>query len=164
MNKSSLATLCLAALMLSGCAASGPQYAAKPTTAATAQLAELVVFRPGEWMLGGRSARIKVDEADTQYVKRQGFISIDVAPGQHTLAADIIDAPGTCQLPITVDRGSVSYYEVQPRSSSMTAGLLFGVVGMAIESSGKDCGGAFSIARVEPDYATKILQSLHESD
>jgi Ser/Thr protein kinase RdoA (MazF antagonist) len=90
------------------------------------------------------------------------------------------DAPGRCDQLLELSGASVTYLEVAPREASFfsgvpgnmmasagpqgaVAGLGVMLGGMALESSGKSCGGAFSITPVDRDQALPRLAELRSS-
>jgi hypothetical protein len=143
----------LCACLLSACSASGPKYSddqgAQPT--APADEARIVVFRRGETEGSARSVALHIDGTFLGKCDYKGYNVFEVSPGQHVLTVGLWDAPGSCKLPVTVEAGTSYYYRLKPRDASLIAGMVGGVIGMAIESAGKQCGGAFSIEPVEQD-------------
>lgn len=157
----------LISIALTGCAASGAQYHdhMRSLAAPAPEATRLVLYRTGEsGMASARGARVKIDEVEAGSVAYKGFNVFDVAAGSHVLAVDIWDAPGSCKLAVQAGRGEQRYFEIMPRQSAMVAGMLGGLVGAAIESSGKECGGTFEIGEVAPATAEQALPSLKLSD
>lgn len=155
-----LVTACVA---LSGCAASGAVYreqVAKSTPPAPNQ-ARVTVYRTGESsQYSGRDARISLNGKPTIDVAYKGFNIVDVESGSHTLSVDIWDSPGSCALSVMLEANKDFFYEIKPRSANLVSFLLGGVVGAAIESSGKQCGGAFALIPVEKNLALPALLPL----
>lgn len=106
-----------------------------------------------------RSVRIALDGTTLGKVDRKGFNVFDVSPGPHTLTADLWDAPGKCEIALDLEPAKVYYFEVSPRVGSLVGGLTLGILGMAIESSGKECGGAFAITPVPQEAAEQAMQA-----
>jgi hypothetical protein len=169
---------------LTACAASGPRFADPAGGAAAppaAEQARLVVIRPGQTpQYAVRDARLMLDRAWVGGVMPEGYRVFDVAPGAHTLVVDMWDAPGRCELAIEARAGATHYFAVAPRVESVlagapasmvpavspAAGLLSTMVllgGMAFESAGKPCGGAFAIAAVDGDAVQPQLSELRLS-
>lgn len=157
----------LISIALTGCAASGAQYHDHMRSLAppAPEAARLVLYRTGESsMASARGARVKIDEVEAGSVEYKGCKVFDVAAGHHVLAIDIWDAPGSCRLAVMAGGGEQRYFEILPRQSAMMAGMLGGIVGAAIESGGKECGGTFEIGEVSPATAEQALPVLKLSD
>jgi hypothetical protein len=171
------------AAILSACAATGLRYSehAASSTPMPALAARLTVYRGNDSLLYfARSARLKLDGSDAGMLAAGRFKTFEVPPGIHNLTVDMWDAPGRWELPIEVQGGIARFYKVAPRTASFVAGtpgvLLMnntpaGTVtgaatmlgGMALESAGKQHGGAFSLAPVEPSVAAPELMELREA-
>ncbi|HET7526698.1 MAG TPA: hypothetical protein VFK10_12210 [Burkholderiaceae bacterium] len=168
--------------LLSACAAIGPRYeeqmAAAPPLAE--QHARIVVFRQSSTpQYAIREARLQLDRAAVGGVMPSGFRVFDLPAGAHTVVADMWDAPGRCELTLRVEAGTTAYVEVAPRlaawlagAPSMTApptpmgsfiGLALMLTGMAAESSGKECGGAFALSVVDEAAVLPTLAQLRSS-
>lgn len=163
---------------LAGCSASGSKY--EDTIASLSAPAEgtsrIFILRPKESGIPAGPANIHVDSEKVAQVKARGFVVVDVASGQHTLKADDIQAAGSCRLTVEVAEGREYYFGLSSRQSNIwagiagsafddvTYGILGGLAGQAIESSGKECGGAVAITPLKKDLAIDQLQKLHYSD
>lgn len=167
-------------LALAGCAAIGPRFSedARARAPIPPGHARLVVFRTADSSLySGRAASLTLDGRDIGSVRYGSYLIVDVLPGQYEFRVEMWDAPGHCDLAFDALLGKTSYFEISPRAESFRAGLfgllLFPVTpagalvgsgvslgGMAAESSGKKCGGAFSIMPVEPAEADRKLSDL----
>jgi len=88
---------------------------------------------------------------------------IDSTPGAHELTADLPDVPGACRISVQADINKVSYFRIAHRSDSLGAGLFLGFLGQALESAGKQCGGAYALAPVEPEVGAAEVQRLRLS-
>ena len=166
---------------LGACAASGPRFAEHPASVPiAAEQGRIVVYRTGNHaQYSVRSARLQLDGVIIGGVRLAGFTAIDLSAARHTLAVDMWDAPGRCELSVDVQPGTTHYLEVAPRLASWLSGApaviapptpaggLIGatlaISGMAVESGGKACGGAFAIAAVDQAAALAKLASLRES-
>ena len=176
-------TLCLLlTAFLTGCSATGPRFAEHPasTTAVSAANGRLIVFRlSNSPQYSIRAARLELDRRSVGEVMPAGFHVFEVTPGTHSLVADLWDAPGRCEFDFDIAAGSTYYVEIAPRPEAWLsgagalagaptpAGWLVGVAlslgGMAAESAGKTCGGAFSISPVESNEARSKLLELRSS-
>ena len=140
--------------------------------------ARLTIYRPSSSVqYAGRSASLKLNAKSIGGISSGDFRVVEVPPGSHSLEADMWDAPGRCTITFTVRAGESAYFEVAPRLANLAAGtpgavlpaagaagtLVGGAVmlaGMSAESSGKQCGGAFSIEQTASEVASMRLGSL----
>jgi hypothetical protein len=170
-------------MALGGCAATGPQFPEQAAIASSAasQPARLMVFRTAanlQYYL--RSATVGIDGKEVGACEHAGFNTFDVPAGAHVLTVSMWDAPGTCQLQVEVLSGATYFFEITPRTGNLVAGLpgmlvpafgvlgalaggVVGILGMAAESSGKVCGGAFAIESVDENAALSKLATLRQS-
>ena len=150
-------------MVLAGCAASGASYydqLAKSRPFPPTQ-AHVTVYRTGESsQYSGRDARISVEGKAVVDVAYKGFNMFNLNPGNHVLSVDIWDSPGSCALPVMIEDLKDYYFEVRPRPANLAGFLLGGVIGASIESSGKQCGGAFALAPVDESVALPALAPL----
>jgi len=174
------------ALLLGACAATGSRFddhlAAAPAMAD--EQARLVVFRQRNTpQYSVREARLEVDRTAAGTVMPAGFRVFDVAAGSHTIVVDMWDAPGRCELTLDLKGGATHYVEVAPRIESWAAGApalaapalaplgTYGgllatallLSGMAVESAGKPCGGAYSLVAVDGAEALPKLAQMRSS-
>lgn len=159
-------------VLLGGCAASGPMYKA-PEKAEINQISDssrLIFLRTGgDAQYSARDAAIKIDGTSAGGCEYKGFKMITIAPGLHTLTVDMWDAVGSCSVLFKLEAGKTYYFEIKPRSENLIAGgfgllgLLPALAGQGIESSGKTCSGAFSIAQIPEEDAQAKLGNLRES-
>lgn len=149
--------------LMSGCAATGSSYSKHVSEAHALEQnkSRLVLFRTREnSQYAGRAVAIKLNGEALGSCDYAGFNVFDIAAGKHILSVDIWDSPGVCNLDIEVNGGNEYYYEVSPRSGNLLGALLGGLIGTAIESSGKKCGGAFSIESITKEVANTKLTDL----
>ncbi len=94
-----------------------------------------------------------------------GFNVFDITVGTHILTVYMWDHPGTCELPIDVSGGSEYFFEIKPRTGSLVGVFIpyVGILGAAIESAGKQCGGAFSVEPIDKDLAIPKLVELKKT-
>ena len=169
------------AIALTACAATGPRYSDHVATLADVppKSTRLTVFRTAEsTQYSGRSVTVRIDGRERGGCDFGGFQTFDVSAGPHILAVEMWDAPGRCSRSIEVLGGETYFYEISPRPANYVASLLgdlvgvFGgplagaagsFVGMGAESSGKACGGAFTIVDVDESVALRKLNDLHRS-
>ncbi|MFO1323625.1 MAG: hypothetical protein U1F15_06135 [Burkholderiales bacterium] len=161
------------AIAVAGCAATGPRYsdhiAAFP--AVEPRTTRVTVFRTTDsLLLHARSATVKVDGAQRGGCEFGGYLTFHVPAGHHVLSVGMWDAPGACSLSIDVIGGEEYFYAIAPRSEQFVAGFLGSMLGgigqlaaAGAESSGRTCGGPFSIVRVDDDTALRKLDTLRLS-
>ena len=168
------------AVALAGCAASGPRYAEQlaGSVGIAPGYGRLTVFRTADsTQYWARAATVSVDGREVGGCDFKGFATFDVPAGTHVLDVEIPDAPGKCRLSIVADGGATHYFEIAPRLAYYFAGLpgallgalvpfggIVAAIGMAAESSEKECGGAFSIVPVAETVALSKLSDLRRSD
>lgn len=170
----------LLCMLLAGCSSlETPQLGSRSAPMALASSsARLTIYRPSQSVqYASRTASLKLNAASIGGISNGAFRVVEVAPGSHSLETDMWDAPGRCTITFTVRAGESAYFEVTPRPANLAAGtpgavlpadgvggLLIGgavmLAGMSAESSGKQCGGAFSIEQTTADVATNKLVSL----
>lgn len=153
--------------ILTGCAATGERYSEQASTRAAVAPsdARLIVFRTKEsTQYSGRAAAVNIDGNASGRCDYGGFNTFDVSPGRHVIKVDMWDSPGTCELPIEVTGGSSYFFEIQPRLGNLLSFLGGGIIGAAIESSGRQCGGSFSISPVEENAALQKLRELRATE
>lgn len=157
--------LLFAALGITGCAATGETYSTDVLSRAAVQpeASRLTVLREGYTQYSARSVRVSLDGKPIGSVDHKGFNIFDVAPGLHTLAADMWDSPGKCEVALDLKPAETYYFAIQPRTGNLVSGLALGLAGMAIESAGKVCGGAFAINPVTKESAEQALPPLRLS-
>lgn len=155
-------SLVLLNITIVGCAATGPMYSESNMSLQKAtDAAKVTIYRTGEHMqYSGRAVRLTLDKNVIGKVDYKGFNIFEVIAGQHTLTADMWDSPGKCEVALNLLPSTEYYFQVLPRSENMLSGLVGGVLGMAIESGGKECGGAFAIIPVVKESALSALQPL----
>jgi predicted small lipoprotein YifL len=152
--------------ILSGCAATGPLYSNDIENRATPlDQARMTIYRPGGSAQGAaRSVRLKLDETNIGNVDYKGFNIFEIEAGEHTLTADLWDIPGKCDVALNLLPNTEYYFQVLPRTASLVSGFAGGVLGMAVESGGKKCGGSFAIIPVEKGTALGELHGLRMTE
>lgn len=149
-------------IIMVGCAATGPMYSESVANRTKSpDTAQVTIYRTGDHMqYSARAVRLTLDKNVIGNVDYKGYNIFDVKDGQHILMADMWDAPGKCDVALMLEPATEYYFQVQPRTESLMSGLVGGVLGMAIESGGKECGGAFAITPVAKETALNELQPL----
>lgn len=140
--------------------------------------ARLTVYRAGGTPLYmARAARLVRGDGERIRLRPGRFRTFELAPGTHTLSADLWDVPGECAIELTVAPGQHRYVEVSPRTTNLAAALPAAAVfdstpagmlptlavmlaGQAMESSARACGGAFSLVEVDPGQAAERMRRL----
>lgn len=159
-----LLIICLIIITASGCAATGKnftEYQSHLSKVSEGQ-SRIYVYRTSESMqYSGRSVDIKLDGAQKGMCDYKGFNIFDVPAGTHQLQVDMWDSPGTCTITTNLTNQGEYFFEIEPRSGNLAGILLGGIVGAAIESSGKSCGGSFSIVEIAPNIASEKIKVLN---
>ena len=170
-------------LLLAGCTAlDAPHRESREAPIAEASpTARLTIYRPSQSaQYAARSASLKLNATSIGGISNGDFHVIEVTPGSHSLEADMWDVPGRCTVRFTVRAGESAFFEVAPRLANLaaatpgavlpatgTGGMLLGgavmLAAMSAESSGKECGGAFSIEQTAPEAASARLGNLRAS-
>lgn len=157
---------------LCGCAANatGPLFkdTAYSSSSIEDQKARIYIFRKDAGIHAKiRSARIRFDDETVGHCDINGFFSLDVSPGLHTIATDLPDTAGQCAISVDYKSGEKYFYEVKPNDlngATAAAGFMLGMIGGAIadniENSGKQCGGGFAINEVRPEAGIRELESM----
>lgn len=156
-----LLALCLA-LLVSACSATGPKYTemAASTPAVAPDKSRIYFYRNDAFAAGGRSAPITINGVLAGECANAGFIYTDLKPGNHVITTELWDAPGKYTIYYNAEAGKTHYIRIAPREDALTAGVLFGVIGMAIESGNSDKGGVFALLPTPPQQATADLARL----
>ena len=157
----------LITLLLSACSL-GPDYSIikdKINSVPTENVARIVFFRTTESVLyAARSAPINIDGQKIGSVMCRDFLYKDVAEGKHILKTELWDMPGKCEITLNAKADNIYYFQVDSRSQSFWAFMAGGIIGNAIESSGKECGGAFKLYPNDPETAKIKLIDLRLSE
>lgn len=157
-----LSAMMVATLLLSGCAATGASFSESVTPIRTDR-ASLVIYRPDAFQNSARNARVSVNNLKVAEVEHKGFVILELPPGYQTITVDMWDSPGSCSLQANLEPATRYYFEIGPRLASGIAGAAFGLIGQAIETSGRMCGGSYVIFPVEPRWALDALRDLKAS-
>lgn len=152
----------LICISLVGCASTGPMYKdSRASNSLEETSCRLIVYRtPQSQQYILRSASVKIDDLSIGKSSYNGYKVFTTTPGNHRITVDMWDAPGKCSLPFSCSKGETLFFQVEPRTNNLLATSLGGAIGSAIEAHGKDCGGAFSVQKVDADAAFPLLQEL----
>lgn len=122
----------------------------------------LVLERPAtslQYVL--RSARVRLDDGRRLALSAGEQRRLPVPAGRHALTVDLWDAPGECRIEFDLAAGQTRHVTVMPRVASVlpalpllalhpatpvqvAAGGAALLAGLAAESAGQACGGAFA--------------------
>lgn len=185
--KKLLILLICATSIFSACSSLGPSYNIlkdKLETMPTGSLSRIVVLRTTEsYSCGGlvdgerinlRGAEVPID-IDGQKIGSVicgSFLYKDIDEGKHIIKTEKWNTPGKCEITLNIKSKNIYYFQVDPRPESAwasTAGILLlggaagSVIGSAVESYGKECGGAFSLYAVDEQTAKSKLPELRLS-
>lgn len=119
-------TISLAAIMvLSGCMATGAAYS--PAAMNTGK-AQLVIYRPSGFMLGGVPAAIEINGVSKCSLSTSGYMIDNIEPGQTVVAADTWQLPGTSKLMFNAKAGHKYYVKVSVNGNKGALRALGGII------------------------------------
>lgn len=102
----------LIAFVMSGCAANGPAFDARPSSISGA--AHVYIYRVDSPAWGGRDAYFYVNDLNVADLSRNGHTQIDVAKGTYVLKQkwplDITLGMKTLEVPVRWENGANYYY------------------------------------------------------
>ena len=154
-------------IIITGCAATGPSFLEVKSDIEnlSKEKARVVFYRTKESSLYlARKAPVDINNKQVGACAYGGFFYLDIPEGRHSIKTEIWDMPGECELFLNAESGSTYYLQVDPRMESFTAFMLGGIVGNAIEGSGKQCSGAFKLYPASKEIAEKKLVNLRLSE
>jgi hypothetical protein len=161
-------TAVIFALMISGCAATGPTFQeASQTFSKINSNIRLVIFRTKEsGIASARTASLKIDGTQVGGVQYGGFTVVHAQPGNHQLTVDLPDTLGKCDINIEIDSSNEYYFEIKPRVESLGFGLIPTLIAkgdQAWSPTAKNCKGSFYIFPIEKEEALTKLKGLRLS-
>lgn len=147
--------LCLVALFVSACAATGPSYTAVQQSIPVLKMDESRLFfiRDSSFMNSGLTARVHIRGAKVADLNMNGFFYTDQKPGS---AQIMIDAPlnfGEAVRNVNLEAGQAYYFYVANNSSNVWAGSLFGAYGAISQG-----GGRFAFTQISNDYGAEQIK------
>jgi hypothetical protein len=146
-NIKSITIIMFMAVSLSGCV-SAPPLKSIPTQNAVGNQSRITIARSTDFLYLALDARVSVNGKVVAALPRGGSTYTDITPGAVTISVDHPTSPGTFTISfVTKPRGTYSV-RVAPRDKSFGVGAMFGVVGLALESS-PDNGGLFMVDLVD---------------
>jgi hypothetical protein len=180
--------LALGLVAMAGCSATGTPFKdhAVHNEAVPADRGRVVVFRLDKAQYSTLVTTMEIDGLVFGVLRENGFVTHDIDTATHVLRADIPAEQGTCLLTFQIAAGETGYFLVAPRAAyaaAKTPGTIAGIftdalvpglgslilseaaiqAGATLESSGKRCGGPFSVIRVPPAAAEPLVMDLRES-
>lgn len=124
----------LGLLLLTACAGGPPpMLTAEPPPAGKSRL---TITRTTDLLYLGAAARIDVNGSRIGEIGRGGATQTVVDPGRVTVSTDAWSAPGRFTIALNAQPNTDYLLEVSPRSDSMTAGMMMGLGGQAMEAGG----------------------------
>ena len=141
-----------AALLFGGCGTTGTETASLARTPIPADKARVTLVRPSTIIYAGVPATVTVNGKQVANLATGGQTVFDIAPGQNVIAASAWSYPGTFSIKLNAKPGATYALKVEPRTDSFVPGMLFGVIGGAIDASVNENAGAFQLS-VETDVA-----------
>lgn len=150
-------------VFLTGCSATGPLYDHyEKENLLSSNKSRVIFFRTGEYFTGsGISAYVIYSEGKVLECVNKGYCIADLPPEKHHMVLDQKGRIGSCEFTLSLKEGQTTYIEIIPRS--MLVGVLFGLIGEAIEAASEDCAGGFAIRQIDEPKALKLLEPLRLS-
>lgn len=169
--------------MLGACSASGKFYKESTQLNLTVdpEKAKITIFRPNEFVAGGRSAFITVNSKESKFIENGGFVLFDVTPQEHLIDVRLKDDKRYCEFRVNLAAGENRFFEIKPNSETIIANAISNGIAAGFNYAGeyasgnaaasmsessfnpKKCNGIFYIFSVEQNYALKKLESIRES-
>lgn len=128
-------------VLLTGCATGGSvPSATRPIAPGEATIS---ITRSKEFVASLATATVELNGAKFASLGNGESFTGGIPPGPVVLSATTWDAIGATRYSFTAQRGKTYRFVVEPRGENIAAGVIGGVVGLAIEG-----GGPFSIKPV----------------
>lgn len=112
--------LILLVLQLTGCAATGPLFTARP--ALEPSTSEIVVYRPDAFARGGVTYRVSLDEKHVANLQNAGYAVFSTEPGTHELeiSASVFQNFKPLKASVKTVSGGRNYFRFSPHVSGST--------------------------------------------
>jgi hypothetical protein len=150
----SLAMLALCGAMLSGCGGIESETAALAAAPVPKSHARLKIRREGSVVGMAADARVRVDGRDVASLGNDETKVLDIPAGAHQITVDHWSHPGTSRLDLNAKPGMVYEVRAAVRGDAAVAGMMFGLVGSAVESASAGDAGFWSLQLVKQGPAT----------
>ena len=137
--------LMLACLTVTGCASTGATIQSMPSTLPAPGKARIVVERASDFMYLALSARVYVNGQQIATLYRGDAAMTEVDPGQVTVTADTLTAPGRFSVSMNAAPDAEYRFEISPRGDSFAPGAAFGLLGLAADASINEQSGLFQV-------------------
>jgi hypothetical protein len=149
------ASFALAASMLAGCAGGGlePDAAALAAAPLPKSQARVKIHRESNIMGMAVDVRLTIDGKEMAGLGNDETKVFNLPAGTHLIAVDHWSHPGTSKLTLNAKPGVVYHVEVAVRGEAAAAGMMFGIVGTAVESAANGDDGYWSIRVTKQDPA-----------
>jgi Protein of unknown function (DUF2846) len=115
-----------AALLLSACAASGPDFSTAPAPIPESKQSLVYIYRPDTFALGGRDAYFYVDGINISDLSRNGYTWFAAPAGKHVLTQKWpidISITDKLDLPVNWEPGKTYYYRFTTTATTGYPGL-----------------------------------------
>jgi hypothetical protein len=145
----SFSVILLSAILLSGCAATGPTFKEHlaASSLAPSTSGRLVFFRTKDTQVySAVPASVRVDGMPVAACDYAGFNVVDVPAGRHVVSVSSArwNMPGSCDLAVAVTAGDQHFFEIKPRDDHLAASLFGAFLGFGLaQGSGS---GPFGLA------------------
>jgi hypothetical protein len=130
---------------VSGCAAPGAAVRDIPSVAPANGLARITIERSTDFLYLALSARVKVNGRQVGELSRGDAVSVDIPSGSALVTVDTATAPGNFSMSLTTKPMQEYMMAISPRSESYGPGVMFGIIGLAVDASVNEQGGLFQV-------------------
>lgn len=138
--------LALTASVLAGCGGgTSPEADALASVPLPKSHARVKLHRESNLMGMAVDVRVTIDGREVASLGNDGTKIFTLPAGKHQIAVDHWSHPGTSKLTLDAKAGTLYEVEVTVRGDAAAAGLMFGVVGTAVESAANGDDGYWSV-------------------
>jgi hypothetical protein len=144
------AALALTVSTVAGCGGgTGPEANALALAPLPKSHARLKIHRESNLMGMAVDVRVTIDGREVAGLGNDETKVFTIPAGTHQIAVDHWSHPGTSKLTLNAKQGTLYEVEVAVRGDAAAAGLMFGVVGTAVESAANGNDGYWSLQVVK---------------
>lgn len=141
--------------LVPGCGSKTAENADLETSSLQASSARLKIYRTSDVIASGPAAIVRIDGREVANLGIGGSTVVDIPAGERKIVVDAFGALGAYTLPLRAKAGTLYTMEISPRSEAVVAGVLFGLIGSAIEAAANENGGANFQIRIVDEKPVK---------